>query len=86
MHELVAGTGTTPSGQVARGELRETLEQEIAKLPATYGAVLRTVYLEERAVADVAVQLGRTKGAVHLLRLRALDRLREELGSASNYF
>lgn len=86
LHELVAGTGTTPSGQVARGELRETLEREIAKLPATYGTVLRAVDLDEKTVAEVAVQLGRTKGAVYLLRLRAVDCLRKEFGSASNYF
>ena len=85
LHELVAGTGTTPSGQAGRAELRTMLEAEIAKLPATYATVLRAVYLEEKTVADVAAQLGRTKGAVHLLRLRALDRLREQLGSASNY-
>jgi DNA-directed RNA polymerase specialized sigma24 family protein len=37
-------------------------------------------------VEEVAKGLGRSKGAVHMLRARAYDRLKELLGSTSLFF
>jgi len=84
-YDLVAGGTASPSRHAARNEARHILETEIDTLPEDYRMVLRLVYLEDKPVADVAVLIGRTKGAVHLLRIRAVDRLRVRLGSASRF-
>jgi hypothetical protein len=42
--------------------------------------------LEDRAIDDVTKALGRTRGAVHMLRARAHERLRELLGAESIFF
>ena len=84
--ELVTGTGTTPSRVAARDELRRILEAEMDKLPADYGRALRLIYFAGKSVADAAEALGRTRGAVYLLRNRALDRLRQSLGAGSRFF
>jgi RNA polymerase sigma-70 factor (ECF subfamily) len=86
LYELIAGSGTTPSGHVASKETRHILEQEIAALPPTYRRVLQLLYFQENSVREVARKLDRTCGAVHLLRIRALDRLRERFGSGSRFF
>jgi len=84
LYELVTGDAS-PSRHAARNEARMILEAEIDTLPDAYRMVLRLVYLEDKSVADVALLIGRTKGAVHLLRIRAVDRLRNRLGSASRF-
>ena len=69
----------TASGQVARREEVARLRAVIERLPESYRHVIEAVDLEERPVADVAVELGRRVGAVHMLRSRAHDRLRQLL-------
>ncbi len=84
LYELAGGTATTPSAHASSKETRRILEREIAELPAVHGQVLQLVYFDGKAVAEVAELLGRTRGAVHLLRLRALDGLRDRFGSRSD--
>ena len=79
---LATGSTATPGGTLASAEMRRFLEAEIAALPADYGRVLESVYLKGRSVAETARLLGRSRGAVHLLRGRALDCLRARLGVA----
>ncbi|MEM6570982.1 MAG: sigma-70 family RNA polymerase sigma factor [Planctomycetota bacterium] len=55
------------------------LRAAIDRLPDSYRAVVQALDLEERSVAEVAEDLGRSKGAVHMLHARAHDRLRELL-------
>ena len=62
------------------------IEAALAKLLPSYAKVVRRCGVEGRAVAEVAAELGRSSGAVYMLRARALDRLRELLGSESRYF
>lgn len=86
LYDLISGGGTTPSGKLAASEVRTVLEKEIEGLPADYARVLTLVYFENKPVGDVAAAMSRTKGAVHLLRLRALHYLRERLGSGTLFF
>ena len=76
----VAGEQTTASGRAEAGEQLARLQAAIAGLPASYRLVVEQVDLTERTVPDVAALLGRSEGAVHMLRARAHDRLRELLG------
>ena len=75
----VAGAHTTACSRAAAGEQLARLLEAIAALPASYRLVVEQVDLAERSVAEVAATLGRTEGAVHMLRARAHERLRELL-------
>lgn len=84
--EQLGGTSTTPSRHAARGEAAAILKAALRKLPADYAMAVRQYDLEGRAMAEVAAAMERSEGAVHMLRRRAHDRLRELLGSASQFF
>jgi len=79
-------TSSTPSRHAARDELAGILDGAIRKLPPDYQAVVQLVDLEGQTLAAAATSLGRSVGAVHMLRLRAHHRLRELMGSESKYF
>lgn len=80
---LLGATTTTPSRIMARGDLQRAVEAAVASLPPDYATVIRRYDLESQSIAQVAAELGRSPGAVHMLRARAHDRLRELLGSTS---
>lgn len=81
------GSGSqTASHTAAARESQQVLEAALAHLPPLYAQVVRAHDLEGRSVAEVATALGRTPGAVYMLRARALDRLRELLGPESRFF
>lgn len=80
------GVSTTPSRTAAVGEMQSAMEAALASLPPDYAAVIREYDLKGRDIAEVAATLGRTTGAIHMLRARAHDRLRESLGPESNFF
>jgi RNA polymerase sigma-70 factor (ECF subfamily) len=78
--ESLVGDETTPSMIVRRRESLDLLDAAVADLPADYQRVVRLCDLEGRPVAAVAAALGRSPGAVFMLRARAHDRLRTLLG------
>jgi RNA polymerase sigma-70 factor (ECF subfamily) len=84
--DALRATTQTPSRQAARNESQQALENAMARLPPTYAQVVRLHDLEGRSVAEVAAALGRSAGAVYMLRARALQRLQELLGSESRFF
>lgn len=79
-------TTTTPSRVASRRDAATALEAAIQRLPEDYHKAVRLYDLEGRPVADVAAAMGRSVGAVHMLRARAHDRLREDLGTKSQFF
>lgn len=84
--ELLGMTYTTPSRMAARDEANAALDRSLTKLPGVYEKVIRLYDLEGRTVEEVAAEIGRSAGAVYMLRARAHERLRELLGSASQFF
>ena len=84
--QLLGATSTTPSRALAAGEIGLLIDAALDRLPPDYGRVVRLYDLEERAIGDVAGLMGRSPGAVHMLRARAHDRLRELLGSEARFF
>lgn len=84
--EQLGMTVTTPSRVAARGEAVDALDRVLNKLPADYAKVVRMYDLEGCGIEEVAQELGRSQGAVYMLRARAHDRLKELLGSESRYF
>jgi RNA polymerase sigma factor (sigma-70 family) len=81
--DLVGYTTTTPSRHAIKNESREILDKAIAQLPDDYQTALRLYDLECKSAAEVAAAMGRSQGAVHMLRARALERLREILSASS---
>lgn len=76
----------TPSRHAAAKEIRGLLESEIDRLPPDYRTVIREHFLEGHSIAEIAEHMGRTSGAVHLLRIRAVKRLNKLMGSGSRFF
>lgn len=85
LYDVVGGDSVTPS-RVARGKERiGIVEESIRRLPEDYRKVIELYELQGRSVEEVAEQLGRSSGAVFMLRARALDRLRALLPSVSSF-
>lgn len=79
-------TQTTPSQGAVRRELHDALDRALARLPEHYRRVVQRYDLEGRPIDEVAAELQRSPGAVHLIRVRAHARLRELLDGISTNF
>lgn len=73
----LAGTTNHPDGPAALAEDVALLQAGLEKLPTSYRKVVQRMDLDEVDAATVATEMGRSRGAVYLLRSRAHDRLRE---------
>jgi len=76
---LLAASGTSPSHQAARREQEVLLAEVLAQLPQDYRDVIILRNLEGLAHEQIADRMGRSVGAVRMLWVRALERLRKEL-------
>lgn len=70
---------TSPSAVAALAEWRRVIESQMQCLPRDYAQVLRLLYYEGLPPQDAAAIMGRTRGAIHLLRIRAVRRLQQTL-------
>ncbi len=84
--DYVGATSTTPSRHARRNEASEIIKRAMQQLPTDYRDVLQLHHLEGRGVAEVATKMGRSEGAVYMIRVRALERLRSLLGEESKFF
>ncbi len=84
--DLLGMTYTTPSRFAATGEAVDALEKAIDQLPEDYKRVVRELDLEGKPAADVGASMGRSAGAVYMLRARAHDCLKDLMGSPSQFF
>jgi len=82
----LTATGSTPSGSAAREEAKEAIERALAALPPVYAQVVRLYDLEGHPIADVATTMKKSPAAVHMIRARAHDRLRELLSDPGRFF
>ena len=81
---LLTSNEETPSIDMQRREDVSQLAAALASLPADYSEVIRLRHLEGLPFAEVAVRMDRTSGAVRMLWLRALKRLREDFVEAND--
>jgi RNA polymerase sigma factor (sigma-70 family) len=79
---LTSGDGT-PSKIVRVDEARLRLTDALRCLPSDYARTVQLYDLEGQSIDEVCAALGRSSGAVYMLRSRAHDRLRELLGPVS---
>lgn len=84
--EMLGSSDTTPSRHAAKDEATRFLEAALGTLPPDYERVVRLYDLEGLGANEVADQLGRSTGAIYMLRARAHERLKESMGAASRYF
>ena len=75
----------TPGSFAAGREAISRLHTAIEGLPKSYRQVVEEVDLAERLVTEVAAELEKSPGAVHMLRSRAHDRLKELLGGRAHF-
>lgn len=84
--DVLSSSGTSPSRNVGRAEVNTLVQELVAALPDVYRTAVQMYDLDGAPISEVANALGRSPGAVHMLRARAHDRLRTSLGSEGNYF
>jgi RNA polymerase sigma-70 factor, ECF subfamily len=75
---LVVSPESSPSSEARRQELTSLLAERLSRLPGPYREVLVLRHLEGFAFPEVAQRMGRPPGAVRVLWLRALERLRQQ--------
>jgi len=75
----LAAPNTSPSDQAARHELELCLADALARLPADYAEIILLRNVEGLSHEEAAGRMGRGAGAVRMLWVRALARLRQEL-------
>jgi RNA polymerase sigma-70 factor, ECF subfamily len=62
---------------------RAVLAEAVDTLPPDQRRVIVARYVEQRSIREIAQEMGRSEGAVKQLQLRALEKLREQMGDAN---
>lgn len=83
--DQVARSERTPMQSAARREAIEIMRAAIKSLVPEQQQVLKMRYLQGLSAEETATQLGKTPRMVHRLCDRAMERLRELMGSASQF-
>jgi RNA polymerase sigma-70 factor (ECF subfamily) len=76
----LAADQSSPSVRAERHEELFRLAAALAALPEDQRRAVELHHIQERPLAEVAAELGRSKGAVAQLLFRGLKKLRELLG------
>ena len=76
---VLADDAPSPSSRAMQHERAVMLADELAELPPDYRQVLLLRNLEGMSFAEVAERMQRSAGAVRMLWLRAVDKLRQQL-------
>jgi RNA polymerase sigma-70 factor (ECF subfamily) len=79
----VADGGCSPQEQAARDEQTARLAAALERLPVAYREVIQARFFDGLPFADIAERCGRSTAAVRVLCLRAVERLRREMGEDS---
>ena len=83
-HRTVRDQNVPPSPEpereeVERAERRASLYRAVRGLPADQRRVIEMRFAQDKTIAEIARELGRSEGAVKQLQFRALGRLRARL-------
>jgi RNA polymerase sigma-70 factor (ECF subfamily) len=76
----LAGEGATPSGAALAREQVEAVQEALGRLPEDYRRVIVLRYQEGLPFEEIGGRLGLTANAARKLLLRAVQRVRQELG------
>jgi RNA polymerase sigma-70 factor, ECF subfamily len=75
--EFAADSGSSPSAVAMRHEQAARMAETLARLPAEMQEVILARHVDGMAHGAIAKALGRSEGAVRMLYVRAIRRLRE---------
>jgi RNA polymerase sigma-70 factor (ECF subfamily) len=75
--------GSKPEDRAMRDEQAARLAAALERLPEVYRDVLQARFFDQLSFAAVARRMGRNVGAVRVLCLRAVERLRQEMETPS---
>lgn len=78
LERFLAAAAASPSAAAAKREEQARLAEVLERLPRDYRDVLVLRNLQEFTFDEIAARLGRAPGAVRMLWVRALARLRQE--------
>lgn len=83
----LSASGTTPTRQATREEAKHLLESALLDLPPLYAKAIRLCDLEERDIDDARRTFDppKSRGAVHMMRMRGRDCLRAILGDPGRF-
>jgi RNA polymerase sigma-70 factor (ECF subfamily) len=81
---MLAAPGSTPSAHLDRQEREIQLAEALARLPEDYRRVILLRNIEGLSHEEVAHRMKRGTGAVRMLWVRALGKLREGLGDVAS--
>src|SRR5262249_11476311 len=84
--ETIGMSSATPSRVAAQGEMRSALDVAFSQMPEDYATAIRKYDLDGLSIGEVATAMKRSAAAVHMLRARGHERLKEVLGSGSQFF
>jgi RNA polymerase sigma-70 factor (ECF subfamily) len=76
----LAAADTPPSGRAMAQEQSEALSAALTRLPEDYRQVILLRYQEQLSFEEIGSQLGRTPEAARMLWVRAVERLKQEMG------
>ena len=85
LYDMLAATSATPSRSMARKDVRRLVAEALDRLPPDYSRVVRMYDLEGLPIAEVTAAMGRSAGAIHMIRARAHERLGELLETAASW-
>ena len=78
LENMLAADLTSPSNALIAREREVMVAQVLDRLPEEYREVIVLRNLENRGYAEIAAHMQRSEGAVRMLWVRALERLRKE--------
>jgi RNA polymerase sigma-70 factor (ECF subfamily) len=85
LETLLAEQAESPSGCAARREDEILLADTLATMPDDYRDVIMLRHIEGLSFDEVALRMDRSAGAVRMLWLRALKKMREALNGESSF-
>ncbi len=84
--EVIGASTPSPGRAVSIAEIKRIIDDALGRLPHDYAEVIRLLDLQGLSGDEVAERLSRSRAAVYMLAGRARDRLRELLGTKSQFF
>jgi RNA polymerase sigma-70 factor (ECF subfamily) len=83
---LLEGPRSTPSGIVSRKEAEQATILAMKHLKPDYHLVVSLRFFEGLSVAEIADQMNRSEGSIHMLLNRAIKKLCAAMGNSSLFF
>jgi RNA polymerase sigma-70 factor (ECF subfamily) len=74
---------STPEQRLMQDEDAARLAEAMERLPEAYREVIQARIFDQLPFADISERTGKSVGALRVLCLRAIERLRKEMGAAS---